>query len=168
MNIDNKMASNHLLKDIHANWLNIREYMYATSYIFIHPAHTSNLEHFEMIFKVIPHITPRCVIYYNDSGRWTYNDINCTLILYASPFDVVINNNTNKLKSSQYSTIWMKYLIQSLIKFVKQNNPNLHIIWKCYGIDNEIMCDYNNDKCDDEDTNDDEGCDDDNYDIDHT
>lgn len=132
---------------IYARWLKLRNYLSASTNLYIHPEHGSHVTHFETLFSNLPKISPKHVIIYNGntSGRWTYKDDGGVLVLYASPFDVIIHHPPNNKLSLHSSTIWMKDIIFELLKSVQ---PGVKVTWKHH--DDEVVDGSDDDDDDDE------------------
>lgn len=130
------------MKDIYMKWLRLRAYLSAGNNLYINPEHSSNVTHFEKLFSILPKISPKHVVIYNKSGRWSFQQHHDNdggggvLSLYASPFDVIVHHN--KRESSHSSIIWMKDIIYELIKVI---DPGVDVSWKYHdeNVDDEEL-----------------------------
>ena len=132
------MEEDELTRLIH-EWYDVRSYLTSGKYIFVHSDDIDDMDHFNVLFT---HQTMQklffkkqqqikeVLIHKHETGRWKYEPKTKLLVLYLSPFHVIINHCNSYLKCK--STIFVEYIINNLVSIVNRKSMMMIRIKEVY------------------------------------
>lgn len=118
---EHRMGERRKLVD---KWLSTHRYL-SKGNISIESDHTYNVTQLERVIFHQHCLSPKRIIYRNSSGCCLYKPQTGVLVLYSSPFDVIIKHGYEMVWCK--SALWMRDIIDDLFKNIKRNNPSADI-----------------------------------------